>query len=98
MEAKGAEHGLPPAPSQVRPVVKPSPGTPNQDYVTHAEQKLTGMFFSGNYVDRIFVDPVSAYRDRIVVDPEESVPIRALRSVHKKAKRALPQFVGIQSK
>lgn len=73
-------------------------GTPERgvDYVAFSQQKLTGLFFSGQYVDRVWVDPVSGYRDRIVVDPQESAAVKVLKSVHRKGRKAVPQFVGIQ--
>jgi len=85
-----------PPPSLQQPRPSPTGGTPCQDYVTLSQQKLTGLFLSGEYVDRIWVEAVSGYRDRIVIDSEETAVLKAVKSVQRKGRKAIADFVGIQ--
>ena len=76
-----------------------SPGGDSiKEYMQLSGQRLTGLFFSGRYEDRIWVEPLGAYRDRVVVDDYQTDVIKTLKTIHRKAKKAVPHFNGIQSK
>lgn len=73
-----------------------TPGTPPQDYRELTCQRLAGLFFSGRYEDRVWVESVAAYRDRIIVDGYQTDVVKTLKTVLRKAKKAVPGFAGIQ--
>ena len=75
-----------------------TPGTPPQEYRELTCQRLAGLFFSGRYEDRVWVESVAAYRDRIIVDGYQTDVVKTLKTVLRKAKKAVPGFAGIQSK
>ena len=76
-----------------------SPGGDSiKEYMQLSGQRLTGLFFSGRYEDRVWVEPLNAYRDRVVVDDYQADVIKTLKTIHRKAKKAVPHFNGIQSK
>ena len=61
--------------------------------------KLKSTFFSGKYEDRVYVESLGDYRDRVIVDDDEARFLRHLKSVLKRGKRFQGEaFQGISSK
>ena len=49
---------------------------------------LIGQLFTGDYADRVWVNDLKAFRDRVQVDPVEDEVIRKVKSFLRRAKRA----------
>ena len=76
-----------------------SPKVTAETFTTQSRDKLKDAFFSGTYEDRVFVECLQGYRDRVVIDEEEGRFIKSLKSVLKRGKRLHgEQFQGIKSK
>ena len=77
----------------------PSPVSKEVDFKGFVVEKLRGLFFSGKYVDRSLLEEIGSYRDRVVIDPEESAALKTIKSVFKKCKgMGSRNLVGIKSK
>ena len=57
--------------------------------------KLNGAIFSGWYTERVWIDNLQHYRDRIKVDEDEVQTNKILRSVSRRVKKLRPNFTGI---
>ena len=76
-----------------------SPKVTAETFTVQSRDKLKDVFFSGTYEDRVFVECLHGYRDRVIIDEEESRFIKSLKSVLKRGKRLHgEQFHGIKSK
>ena len=68
------------------------------EYVT---SKWQGSIFAGWYTERVHVDDLKAYRDRVVIDVTETEVIKKAKSTLRRIKKAATNpnmFVGLQSK
>ena len=76
-----------------------SPKVTAETFNVQSRDKLKDVFFSGTYEDRVFVECLRGYRDRVIIDEEECRFIKSLKSVLKRGKRLHgEQFQGIKSK
>ena len=76
-----------------------SPKISVETFTERSRTKLRDMFFSGTYEDRVYVESLQGYRDRVIVDEEETRFIKSLKSVLKRGKKLQnEQFQGIKSK
>lgn len=74
-----------------------SPKVTAETFTAQSRDKLKDVFFSGTYEDRVFVECLQGYRDRVIIDEEESRFIKSLKSVLKRGKRLHgEQFQGIK--
>ena len=72
---------------------------PSQEFRQLVGQKLNGLFFSGRYVDRVWVESAGTYKDRIAVDENQQADIiKMLKSLLRRASKMSPNFDGLQSK
>ena len=79
--------------------VSTSPKVTVESFSEQSRAKLKDAFFSGIYEDRVYVESLSSYRDRVIVDQEETGFIKSLKSVLKRGKKLQgEQFQGIKSK
>ena len=67
------------------------------DLGNYVSEKLSNAIFSGWYADRVWVDELGVYRDRIQVDDDEADFIRSVKSVHRRVKK-IRSFTGIERK
>jgi hypothetical protein len=76
-----------------------SPKVTAETFTVQSRDKLKDVFFSGTYEDRVFVECLHGYRDRVIIDEEESRFVKSLKSVLRRGKRLHgEQFHGIKSK
>ena len=76
-----------------------SPKVTAESFYEYSQTKLKDVFFSGVYEDRIYVESVKGYRDRVIVDEEEVRLIKSLKSVLRRGKKFQGEnFHGIKSK
>ena len=76
-----------------------SPKVTAETFNVQSRDKLKDVFFSGTYEDRVFVECLRGYRDRVIIDEEECRFIKSLKSVLKRGKRLHGErFQGIKSK
>ena len=79
--------------------VSNSPKITAENFNEYSSSKLNGTFFSGKYEDRVYVENLGGYRDRVIVDDDEARFLRHLKSVLKRGKRFQGEaFQGISSK
>ena len=79
--------------------VSNSPKVTAESFYQYSQTKLKDVFFSGVYEDRIYVESVKGYRDRVIVDEEEARLIKSLKSVLRRGKKLHGEnFQGIKSK
>ena len=79
--------------------VSQSPKLTAQSFGEYAKAKLENAFFSGTYEDRVYVESLGGYRDRVIVDQDEHGFIKSLKTVLKRGKKLQgEQFQGIKSK
>ena len=72
---------------------------PSQEFRQLVSPKLNGLFFSGRYVDRVWVESAGTYKDRIAVDENQQADIiKMLKSLLRRASKISPNFDGLQSK
>jgi len=70
---------------------------PSQEFRQLVGQKLNGLFFSGRYVDRVWVESAGTYKDRIAVDENQQADIiKMLKSLLRRASKMSPNFDGLQ--
>lgn len=76
-----------------------SPKVTPETFNEQSKAKFKDAFFSGTYEDRVYVESLGSYRDRVIVDEDEIRFIKSLRSVLKRGKKFQgDQFQGIKSK
>ena len=76
-----------------------SPKITAENFNEYSSSKLNSTFFSGKYEDRVYVENLGGYRDRVIVDDDEIRFLRHLKSVLKRGKRFQGEtFQGIGSK
>ena len=79
--------------------VSNSPKITVENFNEYSSSKLNSTFFSGKYEDRVYVENLGGYRDRVIVDGDEIRFLRHLKSVLKRGKRFQGDtFQGIGSK
>ena len=79
--------------------VSNSPKITAETFNEYSSSKLKSTFFSGKYEDRVYVESLGGYRDRVIVDDDEARFLRHLKSVLKRGKRFQGDaFQGISSK
>ena len=79
--------------------VSNSPKITVENFNEYSSSKLNSTFFSGKYEDRVYVESLGGYRDRVIVDDDEARFLRHLKSVLKRGKRFQGEaFQGISSK
>ena len=79
--------------------VSNSPKITAETFNEYSSSKLKSTFFSGKYEDRVYVESLGGYRDRVTVDDDEARFLRHLKSVLKRGKRFQGEaFQGISSK
>ena len=79
--------------------VSNSPKITAENFNEYSSSKLNSTFFSGKYEDRVYVENLGGYRDRVIVDDDEIRFLRHLKSVLKRGKRFQGEtFQGIGSK
>ena len=79
--------------------VSNSPKITPETFNEYSSSKLNSTFFSGKYEDRVYVENLGGYRDRVIVDDDEIRFLRHLKSVLKRGKRFQAEaFQGISSK
>ena len=79
--------------------VSNSPKITVENFNEYSSSKLNSTFFSGKYEDRVYVESLGGYRDRVTVDDDEARFLRHLKSVLKRGKRFQGEaFQGISSK
>ena len=79
--------------------VSNSPKITAETFNEYSSSKLNSTFFSGKYEDRVYVENLGGYRDRVIVDDDEARFLRHLKSVLKRGKRFQGEaFQGISSK
>ena len=79
--------------------VSNSPKITAENFSEYSSSKLNSTFFSGKYEDRVYVESLRGYRDRVIVDDDEARFLRHLKSVMKRGKRFQGDtFQGIGSK
>ena len=79
--------------------VSNSPKITAETFNEYSSSKLNSTFFSGKYEDRVYVENLGGYRDRVIVDDDEIRFLRHLKSVMKRGKRFQGDtFQGIGSK
>ena len=79
--------------------VSNSPKITVENFNEYSSSKLNSTFFSGKYEDRVYVENLGGYRDRVIVDDDEIRFLRHLKSVLKRGKRFQGEtFQGIGSK
>ena len=79
--------------------VSNSPKITAETFNEYSSSKLNSTFFSGKYEDRVYVENLGGYRDRVIVDDDEIRFLRHLKSVLKRGKRFQGEtFQGIGSK
>ena len=79
--------------------VSNSPKITVENFNEYSSSKLNSTFFSGKYEDRVYVENLGGYRDRVMVDDDEIRFLRHLKSVLKRGKRFQGDtFQGIGSK
>ena len=79
--------------------VSHSPKITAETFNEYTSSKLKSTFFSGKYEDRVYVESLGGYRDRVIVDDDEARFLRHLKSVLKRGKRFQGEaFQGISSK
>ena len=79
--------------------VSNSPKITAETFNEYSSSKLNSTFFSGKYEDRVYVENLGGYRDRVIVDDDEIRFLRHLKSVLKRGKRFQGEaFQGISSK
>ena len=79
--------------------VSNSPKITAKNFNEYSSSKLNSTFFSGKYEDRVYVESLGGYRDRVIVDDDEARFLRHLKSVLKRGKRFQGEaFQGISSK
>ena len=79
--------------------VSNSPKITAETFNEYSSSKLKSTFFSGKYEDRVYVESLGGYRDRVIVDDDEIRFLRHLKSVLKRGKRFQGEtFQGIGSK
>lgn len=77
--------------------VSNSPKVTAESFYEYSQAKLKDVFFSGVYEDRIYVESVKGYRDRVIVDEEEARLIKSLKSVLRRGKKFQGEnFQGIK--
>ena len=57
-----------------------SPKVTPESFAEHAREKLKDTFFSGTYEDRVFLESIQGYRDRVIIDEEERRLIKSLKN------------------
>ena len=67
--------------------VSNSPKITAENFSEYSSSKLNSTFFSGKYEDRVYVENLGGYRDRVMVDDDEIRFLRHLKSVLKRGKR-----------
>ena len=76
-----------------------SPKVTIETFHEQSKAKFQSAFFSGTYQDRVYVESLGSFRDRVIVDEEETRFIKNLRSVLKKNKKFKgEQFQDTKSK
>ena len=79
--------------------VSKSPKITAETFNEYSSSKLKSTFFSGKYEDRVYVESLGGYRDRVIVDDDEARFLKHLKSVLKRGKRFQGEaFQGISSK
>ncbi len=66
----------------------PSASVQQENLSHYLETRLPGLIFSGWYSDRVWVEGVAAFRDRIRADQGETETGKVLRGVARKVKKA----------
>ena len=66
-----------------------SPKVTIETFHEQSKAKFQSAFFSGTYQDRVYVESLGSFRDRVIVDEEETRFIKNLRSVLKKNKKKI---------
>ena len=76
-----------------------SPKVTRETFNEYSLTKLKDVFFSGTYEDRVYVESLEGYRDRVIIDEEETRFSKSLKSVLRRGKKLCgDQFQGIKSK
>ena len=79
--------------------VTSSPKVTVESFSEQSRAKLKHAFFSGVYEDRVYVESLFSYRDRVIVDQDETGFNKSLKSVLKRGKKFQGEkFQGIKSK
>ena len=79
--------------------VNNSPKVTAESFAMQSRTKLENTFFAGTYEDRVYVENLCGYRDRVTIDQDETHFVKNLRSVLRKGKKLQgDQFCGIESK
>ena len=76
-----------------------SPKVTIETFSEYSQTKLRDVFFSGVYEDRVYVETLKGYRDRVIIDDEETRFLKCLKSVLKRGRKLQGEnFQGIKSK
>ena len=76
-----------------------SPKVTIETFSEYSQTKLRDVFFSGVYEDRVYVETLKGYRDRVIIDDEEARFLKCLKSVLKRGRKLQGEnFQGIKSK
>ena len=76
-----------------------SPKVTIETFSEYTQTKLRDVFFSGVYEDRVYVETVKGYRDRVIIDDEETRFLKSLKSVLRRGRKLQGEnFQGIKSK
>ena len=79
--------------------VSNSPKVTAETFDEYSQSKLKDAFFSGTYEDRVYVESLKSYRDRVIIDEAEVRIIKSLKSVLRRGKKLQGEnFQGIKSK
>jgi hypothetical protein len=68
------------------------------DVTSYIEEKLNNTIFSGWYSERIWIEDLKGYRDRIKVDDDELLMLKNVKSIHRRVKKVRPGFTGVNRK
>ena len=76
-----------------------SPKVTIETFSEYSQTKLGDVFFSGVYEDRVYVESLKGYRDRVIIDDEETRFLKSLKSVLRRGRKLQGEnFQGIKSK
>ena len=76
-----------------------SPKVTIETFSEYTQTKLRDVFFSGVYEDRVYVETLKGYRDRVIIDDEETRFLKSLKSVLRRGRKLQGEnFQGIKSK
>ena len=76
-----------------------SPKVTRETFNEYSQTKLKDVFFSGTYEDRVYVECLKGYRDRVIIGEDENRFSKSLKSVLRRGKKLCgDEFQGIKSK